>query len=45
MRWGEATALAVKDVDLDADVPVVHVLGRLGSTPTAKPRAAGPPQD
>jgi len=25
MRWGEATALLVGDVDLDATVPVVHV--------------------
>lgn len=26
LRWSEATALRVQDVDLDADIPVIHVI-------------------
>ena len=26
MRWGEVTALRVENVDLDADIPVIHVV-------------------
>lgn len=43
MRWGEATALAVKDVDLDAGQPVVRVRQAWKHT-DGKGRDLGPPK-